>query len=80
MMTKPTTLAELARIRPNQRDLVDEKEAAQILNVAPGTLSVWRSTGRYALPFVKCGRLVRYSRADLAAWLERRTRGNGATA
>ena len=80
MTAQITPLAELVRIRPNNRDLVDEKEAAEILNVAPGTLSVWRSTGRYALPFVKCGRLVRYSRADLAAWLGRRTRSNGATA
>jgi hypothetical protein len=33
------------------RELVDEKEAARILDNSPGTLSVWRSTGRYNLPF-----------------------------
>lgn len=54
-------------------DLIDEREAAQILNVSPGTLSVWRCTGRYGLPFVKVGRLVRYSRKSLDAWLAGRT-------
>ncbi|MEW6132072.1 MAG: helix-turn-helix domain-containing protein [Pseudomonadota bacterium] len=55
-------------------DLIDEREAAQILNVAPGTLSVWRCTGRYNLPYVKIGRLVRYSRKALDAWLSSRTK------
>ena len=61
------------------RDLLDEKAAADLLQLAPGTLSVWRSTGRYAIPFVKVGRRVRYRRADLEAWLASRTRTNGAT-
>lgn len=54
--------------------LLDEKAAATYLDLKPGTLSVWRSTGRYAIPFVKIGRNVRYRRADLDAWLEQRTR------
>ena len=62
------------------RDLLDEKEAARFLDNSPGTLSVWRSTGRYNLPFIKIGRNVRYRRADLEAWLEKRTRETGATA
>ena len=62
------------------RDLLDEKQAARSIDVTPGTLSVWRSTGRYNLPFIKVGRKVRYRRADLDAWLESRTRANGATA
>ncbi len=61
-------------------DLLDEKAAAQFLDNSPGTLSVWRSTGRYNLPFIKIGRNVRYRRADLVAWLEKRTRETGATA
>lgn len=61
-------------------DLLDEKAAAQFLDNSPGTLSVWRSTGRYNLPFIKVGRSVRYRRADLEAWLEKRTRETGATA
>ncbi|MBN8436955.1 MAG: helix-turn-helix domain-containing protein [Candidatus Accumulibacter sp.] len=62
------------------RELVDEREAARILDNSPGTLSVWRSTGRYNLPFLKIGRNVRYRRTDLEAWLKKRTRENGATA
>ncbi len=61
-------------------DLLDEAQAAELLTVAKGTLGVWRSTGRYALPFMKVGRRVRYRRTDLLAWLEKRTRETGATA
>ncbi len=52
---------------------VDDKQAAQVLGVKASTLSVWRSTGRYNLPFVKVGRLVRYRVADLAAFLAAHT-------
>lgn len=61
-------------------DLLDENSAAEFLSVAPGTLSVWRSTGRYAIPFLKVGHLVRYRRDALEKWLESRTRSTGATA
>lgn len=61
-------------------DLLDDKQAAALLTVSWGTLGVWRSTGRYNLPFVKVGRMVRYRRADLLAWLEKRYRESGATA
>lgn len=55
--------------------LLNEDEAAQILTVEPQTLAVWRSTGRYNLPFIRMGRLIRYRRADLEAWLESRVVG-----
>ncbi|MBK6321279.1 helix-turn-helix domain-containing protein [Candidatus Aalborgicola defluviihabitans] len=61
------------------KELLDDKAAAAVLDVTPGTLSVWRSTGRYALPFLKVGRKVRYRHADLLAWLDKRTRSTGAT-
>lgn len=69
----------IASIVSRNRDLVDDKAAAEILDTTPGTLSVWRSTGRYALPFVKVGRKVRYRVSDLEAWIEKRTRTTGAT-
>ena len=73
-----TTLLEALQT-PAQRNLVDEKEAAVIFGVSPGTLQVWRSTGRYAIPFLKVGRLVKYRRSALENWLESRTRLSGAT-
>ena len=70
----------LPQIVARSRELLDEKQAAEHLTVSPGTLSVWRSTGRYNLPFVKVGRRVRYRLTDLNAWLEARARDTGATA
>ena len=52
---------------------VSDKQAAEVLGAKTTTLAVWRSTGRYNLPFVKVGRLVRYRVSDLAAFLARRT-------
>jgi excisionase family DNA binding protein len=50
-------------------------EAAEYLGLEPGTLCVWRSTGRYSMPYHKVGRAVRYLRDDLDAWLESRRVG-----
>ena len=74
------TTSNLQNIIAAGADLLDDHAAAAMLDVSPGTLSVWRSTGRYALPFLKIGRKVRYRRADLLAWLEKRVRESGATA
>ncbi|MBE7562243.1 helix-turn-helix domain-containing protein [Acidithiobacillus sp. HP-6] len=54
---------------------VDEKSASLVLDVKPATLCNWRCTGRYNLPYVKTGRLVRYRVADLAAWIAKRRTG-----
>lgn len=51
---------------------VDDKQAATALGIKASTLSVWRSTGRYNLPYMKVGRLVRYRLSDLAEFLARR--------
>jgi hypothetical protein len=67
-------------IRAASAELLDEKAAAALIQVSAGTLSVWRSTGRYKLPFVKVGAKVRYKRCDLQAWLDSRYRSTGATA
>jgi len=55
--------------------LLGNAAAARHIGVEPGTLEVWRSTKRYAIPYIKSGRLVKYRRADLDAWLESRTIG-----
>lgn len=71
--------ANLCAQRASSNRLLDEKQAAEYLTLAPGTLSVWRCTGRYALPFIKVGRRVMYRREDLTEWLNARTHKNGAT-
>lgn len=59
--------------------LLNEKSAAELLGVSPGTLSVWRATKRYpALRYIKVGASVRYSLADVQEFLRIRTVGNGA--
>jgi excisionase family DNA binding protein len=58
---------------PCATELFNEDQTAEYLSVAAQTLSVWRSSGRYDLPFIKVGRVVRYRKADLDAWLESRT-------
>ena len=56
----------------NSDPLLTETQAAEALDVRPGTLSVWRSTKRYPLPFLKVGRKVRYRKSDVRALLESR--------
>jgi predicted DNA-binding transcriptional regulator AlpA len=55
--------------------LLKPMEVAELLGVNTQTLSVWRCTKRYDLPFVKCGRLVGYKQADVEKFIEERTRG-----
>ncbi len=53
--------------------LMSRREAAAYLGVAEQTLAIWKTTGRYSLPSVKVGRLVKYRKIDLDAFIERRT-------
>jgi excisionase family DNA binding protein len=64
----------MATVVPDPHGLLTRAEAAAYLGLKEQTLAVWASAGRYALPYVRCGRLVRYRRSDLDAWLARRTR------
>ena len=52
--------------------LLTEVQAAELLTLKPETLSVWRSTKRYALPYLKVGRSIRYRRSDIEKFLEQR--------
>ena len=74
------TTASLSKHVERNNKLLDDKQAAEYLTLSPGTLSVWRSTGRYALPFVKIGHRVRYRLSDLDAWISSRSRDTGTTA
>ena len=55
--------------------LLNEKRATEFLDLSPGTLSVWRCTRRYPLPYVKIGRAVRYRLVDLENFIASRTVG-----
>ena len=59
--------------------LLKPQQAADALGVTVNTLAVWRSSGRYSLPFVKVGRKVAYRVADLRLFIERRTVGGEAS-
>lgn len=67
-----------ALIKP-QSDLLTNDEAATYIGVTPRTLEVWRCKGRYPIAYVKVGRLVKYRRAALDAFLESRTFGADAS-
>ena len=54
-------------------DLYSREEAARYLGVTPRTLAVWACTKRYPLPYVKIGRLTKYRKADLDAFIARCT-------
>ncbi|UTV79777.1 helix-turn-helix domain-containing protein [Acidithiobacillus sp. YTS05] len=56
---------------------INEKLASEVLGVKVSTLTNWRTTGRYNLPYIKVGRLVRYRVEDLAAWIAKRRQGAG---
>ncbi len=45
--------------------LMTRREAATYLGVSEHTLAIWKTTGRYHLPSVKIGRLVKYRLFDL---------------
>jgi excisionase family DNA binding protein len=57
----------------NKPKLLTSQEAADYICVAPDTLSVWRCTGRYSIPYIKIGSKVRYREQSLDEFLEKRT-------
>ncbi|MGH8558643.1 MAG: helix-turn-helix domain-containing protein [Methylococcales bacterium] len=54
--------------------LLHPLEVARELGVSQGTLNIWRCVGRYDIPYIKIGRLVRYRAGDIKAFVARRTR------
>ena len=61
-----------------KREMLTTQEAAAVLGIRPQTLHLWRSAGREPQPpYIKIGgRLVRYRRRDLEAYLDHQTVGN----
>jgi excisionase family DNA binding protein len=58
--------------RRNQNPLLGVEEAAEFLGLSPATLYSWVSQRR--IPFVKVGRLTKFSRRSLETWLEQRAK------
>lgn len=52
--------------------LMNRKEVAAYLGVQPGTLARWKWAGTDSPPCIKIGRLIRYRKSDVDAWLWRR--------
>lgn len=55
----------------HDKKLLTQNEAASLLGVKPHTLSVWRCTKRYPLPFVRVGRCVRYKFTDIENFISK---------
>jgi len=54
--------------------LMTEVQAADFLNLSVRTLQSWRvSVSGSKIPFVRCGRAVRYKLGDLRAWITANT-------
>lgn len=57
-----------------QAKLLSTKEAAAFIGVEEQSLRRWRMNGIVKIPFIRLGRLVRYSMKDLEAYIEKNTR------
>lgn len=59
---------------PSGSVLIDEKQLCAELGISGVTATKWRAKAE-GPPFIKVGRLVRYRRSDVEAWLLSRTVG-----
>ena len=55
--------------------LVDAREASRMLAVSPRKLWGMTFEDEPGLPYIRCGRLIRCSVADLGRWIESRRQG-----
>jgi excisionase family DNA binding protein len=60
-------------ILPQNADLLNNDQAAAYIGVTPRTLEVWRCTKRHPISFIKVGRLVKYRKSALDAFLDQQT-------
>lgn len=67
-----TTKIEQDQIDKDDAKLLSPDEAAKILGISKPTLSNWRSTKRYEIPFVKIGQLVKYRQCDIMRFIDER--------
>ena len=74
MSVSPSSVRALAQgpSVKNSDPLLSIPEAAAYLNIQPQTLSNWRTTGRYNIPAIKVGRLIRFKKSALDAFIASR--------
>ena len=51
--------------------LLSNKQAADYLGIKPNTLTIWRTTKRFVIPYIQIGRKVHYKKSDLDIFLEK---------
>ena len=61
--------------QPVVRQLLNNDETADELGISRRTLPVWRVQGK-GPQFIKIGKLVRYERTELDAWIRANTHSN----
>jgi hypothetical protein len=61
-ISMPQVHADAALVAADNHDLLTPPEVAKALRVNVATLRIWRSTGRYCLPYIKIGHHVFYRR------------------
>ncbi len=64
--------AEFNLLQRFESELMTRKEAAVYLGVSEMTLAIWKSTGRYSVRVYKIGRLAKYKKSDLDAFIASR--------
>jgi excisionase family DNA binding protein len=67
----PMSKAEVTLLQKFESDLLTREQAAAYLGVAVQTLAMWKWAKRYDLPFVRIGRLIKYRKSDLDAFIGR---------
>ena len=69
---------QLTRADARVGDVLTTEQVADYLQLSPHTLVLWRRNGEPKLPFVRCGRRIRYLKTDLDSFLhENRETLNG---
>ena len=55
---------------PTYDPLLPQKDTAAMLGVEESTLVGWRYHKRYNLPYIKIGKLIRYRKSDVLAFID----------